>query len=234
VLAHEGGLTVHIPGKLVLSGQLSLAEGAVDVIAAKSDDTWEWMRGDLLSRLAAYPGPLHIQGEATDEITCVLARHPSDLALDQLPRGEIGLRALLRRKGRLFLTKTANVTSPAAARVLASANNQTPICTSSHLIGTHAKEIAAILVNRKGLLSFPNLRYIDGAALQILSTKEDVWLPPLDELFILSDKGYDLEPKQVVPEKYLRTNAGNQPPPRLPKWHSWNRLIQDSRKHGQE
>lgn len=220
VVSHVGGLTVHIPGSFTLSGTLSITEG----VNAKSEETWEWMRGDLLARLAAYSGPLHIEGEMTDDVVKALASHSSDLAIDRLPRGKAGLDMLLRRKGRIFLTKSVDIDSVDAAEFFASPSNQTAVCTSSHLIGPTAKEIATILIKRQGSISFPYLKYIKADALQVLASKADVRLLPLRSVFILSDHGLDVEPKQVVSESFLKSNADNQPPQKIPMWHSWDQL----------
>jgi len=220
VVSHTGGLTVAIPA--TSSGLFTLARD--QSTSSSSTDTYEWMSGEVLERLAAYSGPLHVQGFAPDEVVEILARHRADLAMDRMPRGKIGLQALLGRDGALYFTADATVDSVEAATLFASENNKTAVCTSSHLIGADAEDIATILIKRKGPISFPYLRYINADALRILATKEDVRLLPLDRIFILSTHGFDVAPKQVVSERFLESNSRNQPPEVLPEWHSWDRL----------
>jgi hypothetical protein len=221
VVSHTGGLTVAIPA--TSSGSFTLSRD--QSTSSSSTDTYKWMSGEVLERLAAYSGPLHVQGVAPDEVVEVLARHRADLAMDRLPRGKIGLQALFGRDGALYFTADATVDCVEAAKLFASENNKTAVCTSSHLIGTDAEDIATILIKRKGPISFPYLTYINADALRILAAKEDVRLPPLERIFILSANGFDVTPKQVVSERFLEANAKNQPPDVLPEWHSWDRLL---------
>lgn len=220
VVSHKGGLTFAVPATSAGSFTLSRTESTTST----STDTYEWMSLELLECLAAYPGPLHVQGVAPDEVVEVLARHRAELALDRLPRGKAGLRLLSERDGALYFTSDSTVDSVEAAKVFASEANITSVCTSSHLVGTDAEEIATILVKRKGPISLPYLRYINADALRILATKDDVRLLPLDRIFILSANGIDVKPGQVVPASFLEANTMNQPPEVLPKWHSWGRL----------
>jgi hypothetical protein len=222
VMAHEGGLTVQIPSST--PEWIPLVPESED--GEREIEEWQWIPNDLLKRLALYPGPLHIQGDpSTDEIVQILASHRGPLALDRLPRGEIGLRALLNRDDPLFITENCDVRSVAAAKVFASANNRTAICTSRYLLGTNAAEIASILVTRSGPISFPELKYINADALRILATKPDVQLPPLGRIFILSNHGFDVEARQAVSAEFLKANKESVPPPSMPEWHSWDRLL---------
>lgn len=222
VLAHEGGLTVQIPSSL--PEWIPLVPESED--SDRGIEEWQWIPNELLKRLASYPGPLHVQGDpTTDEIVQILASHPGPLALDRLPRGEIGLRALLNRDGALFITANCDIRSVEAAKVFASANNRTAICTSGHLLGPNAAEIASILVTRSGPISFPELKYINSDALRILATKPDVQLPPLGRVFILSDHGFDVEARQAVSAEFLKANEESEPPPAMPEWHNWDRLL---------
>jgi hypothetical protein len=222
VLAHEGGLTVQIPSSL--PEWIPLVPESED--SDRGIEEWQWIPNELLKRLASYPGPLHVQGDpTTDEIVQILASHPGPLALDRLPRGQIALRALLNRDGALFITANCDIRSVEAAKVFASANNRTAICTSRHLLGPNAAEIASILVTRSGPISFPELKYINDDALRILATKPDVQLPPLGRVFILSDHGFDVEARQAVSAEFLKANEESEPPPAMPEWHSWDRLL---------
>ena len=224
VVSHKGGLTIYVPRTSATTVTVSIDPTGKSVVT-ESRDTTRWMAAGLMTRVASSDGPLHIKGDPPDAIVQIVATRRCDLALAQIPRGEIGLRALLQRKGRLFFTEDSSVNSVAAAKVFASAANKTTVCTSTHMIGPDAKEIATILTTREGPLSFPYLRYIDADALRTLATKTDVRLPPLDRVYILSEHGLDVEPTQVVSEAFLRINADNLPPQEIPKWHSWDRLC---------
>lgn len=222
VLAHEGGLTVQIPSSL--PERISLVSDSAD--SDREIEEWQWMPNDLLKRLASYRGPLHVQGDpTTDEISQILASHRGPLALDRLPRGEIGLRALLNRDSPLYITKNFDVRNVDAARVFASANNRTAICTSRHILGPNAAEIASILVTRSGPISFPELKYINADALRVLATKPGVQIPPLESIFILSDHGCDVEARQAVPVEFLKANEESDSPAFMPEWHSWDRVF---------
>lgn len=217
LLTHIGGLSVWAPHVFTFS----LFEPPTS-----TKSTWEWMPLDLFERLATYAGPLRLDGELTDEMAQALTKHRSDLLID-LPQRESVAKSLLSREGRLFLTTYSNRTTVASATIVASEKNRTPVCNTPYLIGSDAVEIASIFVQRKGPLSLPRLQYVKGEALRILATKGDIRLPPLDRLYILSNDGRDVLPGEVVSAEFLRKNAEKQPPPEMPEWHSWDKLLSE-------
>ncbi len=219
ILAHVGGLSVWAP--ISFNFQLNWFGPS-----EQSKFTWDWMPLDLFEQLATYPGPLQLSGELTDEMVQALAKHRGDLSIG-LPQSELAAEILVNREGRLFLTCVSNTKTVAAATVFASEKNRTPVCTTPHLIGPDAVEIASILVKRKGEFSLPYLKHVRADALRILATKEDIRLPPLDRLYILSDDGRDVPADEVVSAEFLRKNAENQPPPAMPEWHSWDKLLSE-------
>jgi hypothetical protein len=125
----------------------------------------------------------------------------------------------------MFFLGDSRVETVAAAKLFASEKNRTVACDSFHMISPDSSEIASCLIQRRGVLSLPRLQYIKADALRILATKDDVRLPSLDSLYILDEQGRDVAPADVVSEQFLKKNAENQPPPGMPKWHSWDLLL---------
>lgn len=217
VLAHVGGLSV--------SASLHF-NFALFGPSEPSRLTWDWMPLDLFERLVKYPGPLRLGGELTDEMAPTLATRRGDLAVCP-PKTEEAANSLLTCEGRLFLGNHWTTETIASAKVFASEKNRTPVSTATYMIGPDSVEIASILVQRKGPLSLPKLRYVKADALRILATKHDIRLPPLDRLYILSEDGKDVAPAEVVSPEFLKKNAENQPPPEMPEWHSWEKLLSE-------
>ena len=217
VLSHRGGLSL-LPG-FPMSFSSSVVNGRIVTTAR-----WQWMPHDVFERLLMYDGPLHLEGEVTVEMAEKLPLHHHPLALGALPQREAA-EPLLKCDGPLFFTRDCNVESIEAAKVFASAANRTTVCTSKHLIGPDAARIAAIIVKRGGEISLPRLRYISEEALRILGQKEDVRLPPLEDLYILDEAGRDVAPGDVVSERFAAANSERQPPPQMPSWHSWERQL---------
>jgi hypothetical protein len=217
VLSHRGGLSV-FPGTPT-NFSFAVVHGKVIGIPH-----WKWMPPDVFERLVGYDGPLHLAGDVPVEMTSKLPFHRGPLALATLPQREAA-EPLLKCKGPLFFTRECNVASIEAAKVFASEANRTMVCTSEHLIWPDAEQIADIIVQRRGEISFPRLRYISVKALRILSQKEDVCLPPLEDLYILDEQARDVAPCDAVSERFATINAERQPPPGMPKWHSWERLL---------
>ncbi|NDE17798.1 hypothetical protein EBZ80_23005 [bacterium] len=217
VLSHRGGLSF-FPG-MPTKFSFGVVHGRLIGIPH-----WKWMSTDVFDRLLKYDGPLHLKGEVPVEMAEKLPLHHHPLALGSLPQREAA-EPLLRCDGPLFFTRDCNVESIEAARVFASAANRTTVCTSKHLMGPDAARIAAIIVERRGEISLPKLSYISDEALRILSQKEDVRLPPLEDLYVLDEAGRDVAPCDVVSERFATINAEHQPPPDMPRWHSWEHLI---------
>ncbi len=217
VLKHRGGLSV-FPGSPT-SFSFGVVHGKVIGIPH-----WKWMPPDVFERLVEYDGPLHLEGDVPVEMTSKLPFHRGPLALATLPQREAA-EPLLKCKGPLFFTRECNVASIEAAKVFASEANRTTVCTSEHLIWPDAEQIAAIIAQRRGEISFPRLRYISAKALRTLSQKEDVCLPPLEDLYILDEQARDVVPNHVVSERFAAANSERQPPPQMPSWHSWERQL---------
>lgn len=219
VCLHTGGVT------LIASSSCKFywnSDGSV----GSTSFTYDWMPLECFRQLSHLRAPLHLRGELTDEMFQALEVQSGDLALDRIPQSDSAAHSLLTRAGRLFLTHESHAGTEAAARVFASDKNQTSICTSQHLIGPNASEIASILGQRKGELSLPRLQYIKSDALRILAKKEDVRLPPLESIYVLAEDSRDVDPKEMVSERFLKFNSENQPPPEMPEWHSWDRLLE--------
>jgi hypothetical protein len=154
-----------------------------------------------------------------------LPLHHHPLALGSLPQREVA-EPLLKCDGPLFFTRDCNVDSIEAAKLFASAANRTTVCTSKHLIGPDAARIAAIIVKRPGEISLPRLSYLSDEVLRILAQKEDIRLPPLEDLYILDEAGCDVPARDVVSERFATINAERQPPPDMPRWRGWERLLE--------
>ena len=217
VLSHRDGLSI-FPG-FPTSFSSGVANGRIVTTAR-----WQWMPHDVFERLLKYDGPLHFKGEVTVGMTEKLRLHHHPLALGTLPQCEAA-EPLLKCDGPLFFTRDCNVESIEAAKVFASAANRTTVCTSKHLIGPDSARIAAIIVERRGEISLPRLRYISDEALRILGQKEDVRLPPLEDLYILDEAGRDVAPCDAVSERFATVNAERQPPPDMPRWRGWERIL---------
>ncbi len=217
VLSHRGGLSL-FPG-FPISFSFGVANGRI-----VTTPRWQWMPHDVFERLLTYDGPLHFEGDVDFEMAEKLPLHHHPLALGSLPQREAA-EPLLKCDGPLFFTRDCNVESIEAAKVFASAANRTTVCTSKHLIGPDAARIAAIIVERPGEISFPSLRYISDEALRILGQKEDVRLPPLEDLYILDEAGRDVAPCDAVSERFATINAERQPSPDMPRWRGWERLL---------
>jgi hypothetical protein len=180
---------------------------------------------EVVRRLAGYDGYLRIDVRLSDDSAVALKQHEGDLALGDLPASEAAADALLARSGRLLFPDSAFPRSLAGARLLASDKTITGVVTSECLVGPDAEAIAAVLARRRGLLALPNLRYVSVDAIRALATKGDARLPPLDSLYIVDDDGRDVSPADLVSDHFLKMNAENQPPPKMPKWHSLDRLL---------
>jgi hypothetical protein len=217
VLSHRGGLSL-LPG-FPMSFSSSVVNGRVVTTAR-----WQWMPLDVFERLLTYDGPLHLEGEVTFEMAEKLPLHRGPLALGTLPQREAA-EPLLKCDGPLFFTRDCNVDSIEAAKVFASAANRTTVCTSKHLIGPDAARIAAIIVGRPDEISLPRLSYISDEALRILVQKEDIRLPPLEDLYILDEAGCDVPARDVVSERFATLNAERQPSPDMPRWRGWERIL---------
>ena len=211
VIAHKGGLCV------VCVDQMHSGRS-------------EWIPAPEFSRLAQYDGGLLLDGPLTTQMASMLAERDGHLVLCDLPQLEPILKPLLRRQGTVAFFRSSRVETVAAATLFISDRNLTSTCSSFSLIGPASSEIATILVRRKGEVSLPFLRYITEDALRILAAKSDVRLPPLDSLYIVNDDGRDMPPADVVSNEFMKENAESQPPPQLPQWHSWDKLVEESPK----
>lgn len=219
VLRHRGGISITPTGPVVI--RLSTANGGI----VADPPIQKWMSHDLYERLLKYEGPLHLCSHVPAEMTALLPLHRGPVALEVLPQGEAA-KPLLKCEGPLFFTRDSSVTSIEAARVFAFAANRTTVCTSEHLIGPQSASMADIMVQRRGEISLPRLRYISVDALRILSQKEDVRLPPLEDLYILDEAGRDVAACDVMSERFATINAERQPPPDMPRWHSWEHILE--------
>jgi hypothetical protein len=218
VLSHRGGLSL-LPG-FPMSFSSRVVNGRIVTTAR-----WQWMSLDVFERLLAYDGPLHLEHDITVEMAEKLPLHHHPLALGSLPQREVA-EPLLKCDGPLFFTRDCNVDSIEAAKLFASAANRTTVCTSKHLIGPDAARIAAIIVKRPGEISLPRLSYLSDEVLRILAQKEDIRLPPLEDLYILDEAGCDVPARDVVSERFATINAERQPPPDMPRWRGWERLLE--------
>jgi hypothetical protein len=204
VLSHEGGLRI-----------------TFGFVNNKKPD---FVQRDLFRKVANYPGPLFLDGSITTDLASGLESRKGDLVVFEILDDESIPKSLLTSDGRLFVWNFT-VASTVAAELFASAKNRVPVCSSQALIGPAASQIASIIVQRKGTISFPRLRYVSEDALRTLATRDDIQLPPLESLYVIDSNGCEVDPADIVSAQFLERNATYQPPLDIPKRVPWDQVI---------
>lgn len=163
---------------------------------------------ELVQRLADCKDVLYLDGQLSDECVEAIAGRAGDLVLRCFPRSDTAAAALLSRKGRVSFTGECLVPSIGVARLAASEHVRFGYLGIKCLLSAEAQDIAAILASRQGPLELPCLRYVHQRALRSLTTKENVGLPPLHQLYVFNDDGEEISAADIVPDSFK--NDGRQ------------------------